>query len=204
MPSGYIHDRITLWSLPIVVGASVFRTQNAGLTLAIASGFLVGGLLLGPDLDTRSVHYKRWGWLRWIWLPYRSRVKHRSPLSHGPILGTTVRVCYLLLWLLVLGSVVIALLNEFLGLGWTWNEVGDRISLIFTNHWPWWIAFAIGLEIGALSHILADWMTSAYKRVKKNYPSQGWRAFSYILYSSKSSRPKAKRRSKPKRRSKKR
>ena len=204
MPSGYIHDRITLWSLPIVVGASVVRTQNTGLTLAIASGFLVGGLLLGPDLDTRSIHYKRWGWFRWIWLPYRHRVKHRSPLSHGPILGTTVRVCYLLLWLLVLGSIVIALLNEFLGLGWTWTEVGDRISVIFTNHWPWWIAFAIGLEVGALSHILADWTTSAYKRVKKHYPSQGWRAFSYILSSSKSSRGKAKRRSKSKRRSKKR
>ena len=193
MPSGYIHDRITLWSLPLVVGTSVVRTHSAGITLAIASGFLVGGLMLGPDLDTRSIHYKRWGWLRWIWLPYRTRIKHRSPLSHGPILGTTIRVCYLLLWLLVLGTITIALLNEVLRLGWTWNEVGDRISWMFTNHWSWWMAFAIGLEIGAISHILADWSTSAYKRVKRYYPKQGWRALGYILYSSK---PKAKRRAK--------
>lgn len=184
----------------MVVGISGIRTQNAGLTLAIAAGFLVGGLMLGPDLDTRSIHYKRWGWFRWIWFPYRTQVKHRSPLSHGPILGTTVRVCYLMLWLLVLGCIAIALLNELLRLEWTWTDVGDRISIIFTNHWPWWIAFTVGLEIGAISHILADWITSAHKRVKRHYPKQGWRAFGYILYSSKpkkkQKRPKNKRRSK--------
>ncbi|MEM9213855.1 MAG: metal-binding protein [Cyanobacteria bacterium P01_F01_bin.150] len=193
MPSGYIHDRITLWSLPFVVGTSMIRTQSASMTLAIASGFLLGGLMLGPDLDTRSIHYKRWGWFRWIWLPYRSRVKHRSPLSHGPILGTTVRVFYLLLWMLVLGSITIALLNDVLGLGWTWKEVSDRISWLFTTYWPWWIAFAIGLEIGAISHILADWSTSARKRFKKHYPSQGWRALGYIFYSSKPKKRRSRR-----------
>lgn len=198
MPSGYVHDRITLWSLPLVVGMSVVRTQSMGLTVAIASGFLLGGLMLGPDLDTRSIHYKRWGWLRWIWLPYRTRIKHRSPLSHGPILGTTVRVCYLLLWLLVLGCITIALLNEILRLGWTWTEVGDRISLLFSDRWHWWLALAIGLEIGALSHILADWLTSAYKRVKKHYPTQGWRAIGNAIYSPKSKKRRSKRRRKSK------
>lgn len=202
MPSGFIHDRITLWSLPVVAGLSLVRTHNAGLTLAVTAGFLLGGLMLGPDLDTRSVHYKRWGWFRWIWLPYRHRIRHRSPLSHGPLIGTTIRVCYLLLWMLVLGCLSVSLLNELLRLGWTWNQVGDRLHHLITSNWSHWLALAIGLELGAISHILADWFTSAYKRVRKHYPAEGWQAFSRILYTSRSnsrSKSKSKRRSKPKR-----
>lgn len=167
MPAGRVHDRITLWCLPAVTGASLIRTQNAGVTLMVVTGFLLGGLMLGPDLDTRSIHYKRWGWLRWIWFPYRYFVRHRSPLSHGPILGTTVRVCYLLLWLLVLGCVSIALVNELLRLGWTWNQVGDRIDYLIRDRWPWWLALGLGLELGSISHIVADWATSTYKRMRK-------------------------------------
>ena len=194
MPSGYIHDRITLWSLPIVTAASLMRTASAGLTLAVVSGFLLGGLMLGPDLDTRSIHYKRWGWFRWIWLPYRYRVRHRSPLSHGPLIGTTVRVCYLVVWIVILGCIGIAFTNEILRLGWTWNEIGDRLSTLITSHWSWWLALLIGLEFGAISHILTDWSTSAYKRVRKHYPTQGWRAFSYLLAPAKSRRKRKRKR----------
>ncbi|NET10518.1 MAG: metal-binding protein [Symploca sp. SIO2B6] len=186
MPSGFIHDRITLWSCPVITGLSLARTHNTGLTLAVATGFLLGGLMLGPDLDTHSVHYKRWGWFRWVWLPYRHYIRHRSPLSHGPLIGTTIRVCYLLLWLLILGSFGIVLLNELLRLGWTWNQVGDRIYPFITSNWPYWIALAIGLELGAISHILADWFTSAYKRVRKHYPREGWQALGRILNASRS------------------
>ncbi|MGK7889214.1 MAG: metal-binding protein [Leptolyngbyaceae cyanobacterium] len=167
MPAGRIHDRITLWCLPGVVGASLLRTGNTTLTLAVATGFLLGGLLLGPDLDTRSIHYKRWGGLRWIWLPYRHYIRHRSPLSHGPVLGTMVRVCYLLGWLLVFGCVGVAVSNEILQLGWTWNQVGDRIHTLITHHWPAWVALTVGLELGAISHIVADWGLSTYKRIRK-------------------------------------
>ncbi|NEQ95293.1 MAG: metal-binding protein [Cyanothece sp. SIO2G6] len=171
MPAGRIHDRITLWGLPVIVTATLSRTGSTEITLAVATGFLLGGLLLGPDLDTRSIHYKRWGWLRWIWWPYRHYIRHRSPLSHGPLLGTTVRVCYLLGWLLMLGCVGVALANELLQLGWTWNQMGDRLHALITHHWLAWVALAIGLELGAISHILADWSLSTYKRIRK----YGWK-----------------------------
>jgi uncharacterized metal-binding protein len=71
MPSGRTHDRITLWSLPLVASCTYLITRHSTPTLMICAGFLFGGLMLGPDLDIHSIHYKRWGWFRWIWLPYR-------------------------------------------------------------------------------------------------------------------------------------
>ena len=66
-----------------MVGTSVVRTHSAGMTLAIASGFLLGGLMLGPDLDTRSIHYKRWGWLRGFGYPIapKSNIDRPSPTA---------------------------------------------------------------------------------------------------------------------------
>ena len=96
MPSGSTHDRITLWSLPWVVGLTLLLTRNGDLTLIVTVAFLFSGLMFGPDLDIYSVQFKRWGKLRWIWLPYQNLLRHRSIISHGLIIGTVVRVIYLL------------------------------------------------------------------------------------------------------------
>ncbi|MEB3357821.1 MAG: metal-binding protein [Synechococcales bacterium] len=194
MPSGRTHDRITLWSLPAVVVLSLLRTRSGGLTLAIAAGFLFGALMLGPDLDTRSIHYKRWGVFRWIWIPYRGSMKHRSPLSHWPIVGTVVRVTYVLVWalLLVLGS--LSLVNEAFQLGWTWDEMGHMVSQSLTTHRSLVWMLVVGLELGALSHYLADWGVSTYKRVRKRYPQEGIRALRLIWQPSQSRRQRSKRR----------
>ncbi len=167
MPSGRTHDRITLWSLPFIIGLGVGITRSAGLTLWIASGFLLGGLMLGPDLDIRSVQYKRWGCLRWIWIPYRGSLKHRSPLSHAPIIGTSLRIVYLGAWLSLAGLVALALLNEVAQLGWTWAEVGDVFWRSLQQYRWQWLSLAIGLELGACSHYMADWLVSTYKRRTK-------------------------------------
>jgi uncharacterized metal-binding protein len=88
MPSGRTHDRITVWSVPFVSGIAYFLTQNGKFALILAGGFLFSGLMFGPDLDIYSVQYKRWGWFRWIWIPYRSAILHRSQLSHVLLIGT--------------------------------------------------------------------------------------------------------------------
>jgi len=92
MPSGATHDRITLWISPLVAGLTWVLTQSDRLTLITVGTFLAGGLLLSPDLDIRSRPYKRWGWLRWLWLPYQKSIRHRSWLSHGWIIGTLLRI----------------------------------------------------------------------------------------------------------------
>jgi uncharacterized metal-binding protein len=172
MPSGRTHDRITLWCLPIIAIATFAVTRNPLWTLVISGGFLFGGLMFGPDLDIHSVQYKRWGWLRWIWLPYRASMRHRSPLSHGPILGTALRIFYFTLWLVVFGLVAIAIAN---GLGYsriTHADLGDQIEQTLRRHAAEWGIFYIGLELGALSHYVSDTSLSTYKRVRKH----GWSA----------------------------
>lgn len=181
MPSGYTHDRITLWSLPVVAALSFIRTRDSTLTLLLLSGFLFGALMLGPDLDTRSIHFKRWGLLRWIWIPYRGSLRHRSPLSHWPLVGTVVRVVYVLVWtfLLCLGSM--ALVNEVFQIGWTWADIATIIGRSLREHRAAWIVIGIGLEVGALSHYLADWGVSTSKRVRRHYPKEGIWALRRIL-----------------------
>lgn len=172
MPSGRTHDRITLWTLPVLAVLTLAIARNSTITLIICAGFLFGGLMFGPDLDVMSVHYKRWGWLRWIWIPYRGSMRHRSIWSHGPIIGTTVRVLYLSIWLTVLGLLGLALVNEVLRTGWTLNGVGQSFQQSFQRYTLEWLLFCLGLELGALSHYAADWGVSTQKR----YRTQGWKA----------------------------
>lgn len=167
MSSGRTHDRITLWALPLVVLASFRLTLSGWLTVVVCLGFLLGGWVLGPDLDIHSVQYKRWGWLRWIWLPYRGSIRHRSRWSHGPIIGTVVRVLYLSLWLALGGIIIVDLLNGAQRTTLTWGELVKGLGWVFATYWPWWLALLVGLELGALSHYTADWLSSAAKGKRK-------------------------------------
>ena len=115
MPSGRTHDRITLWLLPWVVGLSLLITRRAELTLLMAGGFLFSGLMFGPDLDIYSIQYQRWGVLRLIWWPYRSLLRHRSWLSHGPIVGTTLRIVYFLAFLVLMGGIILGIVQLIWG-----------------------------------------------------------------------------------------
>jgi uncharacterized metal-binding protein len=179
MPSGRTHDSITLWSLPLVAALTFERTQSGTLTLMVSGGFLFGGLMFGPDLDVYSRQYLRWGPLRWIWLPYRQNMRHRSFLSHGPVVGTVVRVLYLLLWLGILGLTAIligSIASQVIGAVdngqvLAQNLLGrsaDFLSRSLQQNAAEWIALGIGIELGALSHSLSDWVGSAYKRLKKS------------------------------------
>ena len=96
MASGRDHDRATLLaSLPFGLALLPLLGSRAALLGGLA--FLIGGLWLSPDLDTRSRPLRRWGPLRLIWWPYRQLIPHRSLFSHGPLIGMSLR----LLWLLV-------------------------------------------------------------------------------------------------------
>jgi uncharacterized metal-binding protein len=164
MSSGRTHDRITLWALPLVVLLAFRVTLSGWLTGVVCLGFLIGGWMFGPDLDIHSVQYKRWGWLRWIWLPYRGSIRHRSRWSHGPLIGTAVRILYLSFWLGLGGIVVVDLLNSAQRTALTWGELVDGLGWALVTYWPWWLALVVGLELGALSHYTADWVSSAVKQ----------------------------------------
>ncbi|MFM7574814.1 MAG: metal-binding protein [Snowella sp.] len=167
MPSGQTHDRITLWTVPLVSGIAYFLTQNGKLALILAGGFLFSGLMFGPDLDIYSVQYKRWGWFRWIWIPYRSAIRHRSQLSHGLLIGTILRLLYISLIILILSGIIAAIAYLF-------GYVNLKSVIDSQKQFPIWnakytqalFALIIGLELGAMSHSISDWIGSAYKRNK--------------------------------------
>ncbi|MEB3283083.1 MAG: metal-binding protein [Lyngbya sp.] len=167
MPSGRTHDRITLWCLPAVTGLTYGQTRSSHLTLIVAGCFLFSGLMFGPDLDIhRSYHFQRWGWLRWLWLPYQKSVRHRSFLSHGPIIGTAVRILYLTVWAAILAVPVVLVAPSVWEVQWSLSEVARMILRSLSLHSKEWLAIFLGLELGAMGHYLSDWTGSAYKRIQ--------------------------------------
>ncbi len=173
MPSGVAHDRLTLWILPCVAGITYGFTKNGELTLILAGGFLFSGMMFGPDLDIDSIQYKRWSIIRGIWLPYRKFIRHRSILSHGPIIGTCVRIVYLFLIIAWVSIFAVAIAQLCFGFTWNWQDfVREQLFLLISKYPQETIALAIGLEIGAMSHSISDWIVSHRKLRLKNKSSK--------------------------------
>jgi len=167
MPSGQTHDRITLWSLPFVTAITLSCTHSSSMTLLVASGFVFGGLMFGPDLDIYSRQFQRWGFLRWIWLPYQKSLRHRSFLSHGPIIGTTLRVIYLSSWLTILAIAVLFIFVKWENIPVNFQSLSTNVGRSLAFHYGEFLALWVGLEVGAMSHSVSDWSFSAYKRIQK-------------------------------------
>lgn len=144
-------------------------THDLTTAMVLGGSFAFSGLMFSGDLDLKSVQYKRWGWFRWIWIPYQKMVPHRSPLSHGPVLGLATRLIYLSLWLMILfflfwqGAVYLeqeALVHQ--------SRTGLQQALTFFRHSPLLVvAFVVGLWLGGLSHTLADEVSSRLKRWRR-------------------------------------
>ncbi|WP_172958095.1 DUF2227 family putative metal-binding protein [Thermus scotoductus] len=91
--SGQEHDLSTL-ALALVGGYALAQASPA-LGASFALGTLAGGLLLSPDLDLPySTPSRRWGPLRFLWLPYQALHPHRGR-SHTYLYGPLSRLLYL-------------------------------------------------------------------------------------------------------------
>lgn len=168
MPSGRTHDRITFFCLiPLGILAVLF-SRDAQLTLILLGGFLFSGLMFGPDLDIHSVQFNRWGWFKFVWLPYRKILRHRGIVSHGPIIGTVFRIIYLSIILLIVSLIAVGIAQLIWGFSWNWQTFARYLAQSITQkYYREAIACVIGLELGAMSHSLSDWLGSAYKRSQK-------------------------------------
>lgn len=105
MASGRAHDRATV-SLALPFGVLCWPALGPEGAVVGALSFLVGGLWLSPDLDTRSNATRRWGPLSPLWWPYRRFLSHRSALSHTPLLGSAGRLAYLAAAITVLSQLL--------------------------------------------------------------------------------------------------
>jgi uncharacterized metal-binding protein len=164
MPSGHTHDQITYATLPIVVGFTLGFSRNFWITLGVSTAFLFSGLMFGPDLDLPSCQYRRWGWLRWVWLPYQRSLRHRSVWSHGFLVGTLLRVIYLGSWI-TLPLLSLAWLGQHFGyLSFSWQQLWQNIYTLTLTHLWEGLAILLGLELGAMSHYSSDWIGSTLRR----------------------------------------
>jgi uncharacterized metal-binding protein len=168
MPSGRTHDQITFICLPWVGALSLIATLNVGVTLCLCGGFLFSGLMFGPDLDIYSKQYQRWGPLRCIWLPYRKVLSHRSWLSHGPVIGTLLRLLYLGVWI-DLGLVLCEAISQLGNLSWQIPTPMATLGQIWSQAPGACVALLLGLEMGAMSHSISDGMSSGSKAVFKRW-----------------------------------
>jgi len=148
MPSGKVHSFTTIL-LSAGLGAASYQAGYPLQQVAALTGGALAGLLLTPDLDVNggsiSNHHARklggsiFG-LAWalIWTPYSYLIPHRSPLSHFPLIGTALRLGYLVL----LATLILSVFH-LAGVGMP----------ALPAWWPW--AFA-GLALADLLHFILD------------------------------------------------
>jgi uncharacterized metal-binding protein len=162
MPSGKIHDAVTVILALPTAAASFQATGRIGSTLLITGAFLFGGLMFGPDLDTHSKQYTRWSVFRWLWYPYRSFFQHRSRFSHGLVFGALIRVVYFLgaltlaafLLLYAYAGYATGRFPDLIALAGTWHPIGEWVSRTF-GVYALPLAF-LGIWLGAASHTITD------------------------------------------------
>ena len=149
MASGRAHDRATI-VLALPFGLLWAPALGPPGVAAACAAFLVGGLWLSPDLDTPSRVTARWGPLALLWWPYRRWLRHRSLLSHSPLLGTAGRLAWLA------GLIVAAcLLLTPLGAPPPQRLAGGLVAL-WQRQRPLLAAGLVGLEASAWLHLLQD------------------------------------------------
>jgi uncharacterized metal-binding protein len=170
MPSGRTHDRLTLATAAVSLPVWLVASANHDPVPYVygVSAYLFSGFWLSGDLDTNSVCYKRWGFFKFIWWPYRKMVPHRSIVSHGLVVGPLLRVVYfaivtgLLLhfgadfvnkYFLVVDRTGILRHTRLSTLGWLLLHPSAAISAV------------IGLVLGGFTHTIADAIFSFWKRI---------------------------------------
>lgn len=140
MSSGKRHDLATIATAMLItkIGISLITIGRPFYPLFLIAGGCFFGLWLSPDLDLPHCNArKRWGVLQFIWTPYDRFFKHRSFASHFPIIGTGLRLIYLLVVPVVLLFVFLPSLFYLIVFNF-WDSFGWIFcGLIITDsiHW---------------------------------------------------------------------
>ena len=162
MPSGKTHDAVTFLLAAPTFGVAYVASGHIRFACLAAAGFLFGGLMFGPDLDTVSKQYSRWRFLRILWFPYRSFFKHRSRWSHGLMFGTLLRVvyfmgvvtCVVFLILYMAAGITGGELPSAPGVLKAWARLREFSDAVLGRYGL--IGLFVGMWVGAASHTFTD------------------------------------------------
>jgi uncharacterized metal-binding protein len=175
IPKYGIHTTINLLiGLPFCY-CGFFQQQRVPCELVVTStvSFIVGTLLLSPDLDLRqSIPTKNWGILKVIWVGYHRMFKHRGK-SHSLLFSCVTKLIYLLVVTLTLMSSVVVAINLYrhnpsvAALVTAKEELleGSRGVLeLIIEYKNYILATLTGIVASDWIHIVTDRVCSAFKR----------------------------------------
>jgi uncharacterized metal-binding protein len=143
------------------------------IVLATAS-FIVGTLLLSPDLDLRhSIPTRNWGILSIIWCGYSKLFRHRGK-SHSLLFSCVTKVIYLLFVAALLVGIY-----SFLKSIYESNDLATCIENTletvrrctevaldnFDEYKNYWISILAGIVLSDWIHIFTDRIYSGFKRI---------------------------------------
>ena len=144
MPSGIIHSTTSVILAVPCFALALGTTGDASIGLWCAGGCLAG-IPLSPDLDQETLSKTEYALIKYtlglgfiwtmIWFPYALAIKHRSPLSHWPLLGTVIRLAYI---------------GIFVGIA---LALGYKLPLIPLEPFAWALG---GLVVSDAAHWLMD------------------------------------------------
>ncbi len=137
MPNYKNHERINLFVLCCVDAALIYFKIDLWMVGLFSVSYLIATFLISPDLDLDSRIYNRWGFLKYIWWPYKELFKHRQS-SHHIIFGP------LSLWLYSATLIFIVVYLLQLNI-----DVSPETIIVLS----------LGLVVATECHIIADWMT---------------------------------------------
>lgn len=143
MPQTGTHNATSIVSAVHTLALGIY-IQEPGV-VPIAFGCLAG-IVLTPDLDMAETHKLSWnfkGLWYLYWRPYSRAIPHRHFISHFPILGTAIRILYLLWWAIPFVAFY----------GWQYELVRWWITGM------WW-----GLVISDIYHYIMDISSTWIKR----------------------------------------
>lgn len=163
MPSGRAHDAITFMLAAPAAAAAYAATSRVSAAVVVGLSFLFGGLMFGPDLDTVSRQYSRWGVVRWLWFPYRSFFSHRSRFSHGLLFGALLRVFYFAGTVMLVAFCTACVWSVCTGgrlpglndIPTIWRPIGGFVNSYLGGSEFYVLSF-IGVWVGAASHTFTD------------------------------------------------
>ncbi len=161
MALGRTHDLINLTALPVF-----FYFLPKELYIPFGAGYLVGTFFLSPDIDLpNSKPTRRWKLLRCLWIPYQSLSRHRG-ISHMPVIGSLLRLAYLIFIVIFAYFVLIGVLSVF----------DKSFSMVLASFNPFEflnelfrseesLYFVAGIVCADIVHILFDGISSFMKKL---------------------------------------
>lgn len=153
MSNGKTHFNFIKLTIPLLIIILILLSKKFNfkhpiffISLIIIFYYL-GGYFFSPDLDIKSKPYNNWKYLKFIWYPYQKLIPHRSILSHGIFIGTTIRLLYLYLIFSIIYSITFNVSLNYIIIN-TFHFVYEKFYIFFP--------IFLGLELSSLNHIFLD------------------------------------------------